>query len=159
LNAIFLEWMERLQKCVQVDGECIGWAERTQYIEIDFNREIRLCYTWRGTPYIMSWDNHKLNWRCSPYSFVSATAARRRNPSGFRLFRDFRPRIRCHICTFQGRFRILGKGLSTADKWIGSVHPNTFLRWIASRCDCDKSWSPLLRYPQLIQIRSGQWPV
>jgi hypothetical protein len=24
LNAIFLEWMERLQKCVQVDGECIG---------------------------------------------------------------------------------------------------------------------------------------
>jgi histone-lysine N-methyltransferase SETMAR len=24
LNAIFLEWMERLQKCVQVDGEYLG---------------------------------------------------------------------------------------------------------------------------------------
>jgi hypothetical protein len=23
-NAVFLEWMERLQKCVQVDGEYIG---------------------------------------------------------------------------------------------------------------------------------------
>jgi hypothetical protein len=45
LNAIFLEWMERLQKCVHVDGKYVGWAKRTQYIEIDFNREIRLCYT------------------------------------------------------------------------------------------------------------------
>jgi hypothetical protein len=52
LNAVFLEWMERLQKCVQVDGEYVGWAKRTQYIEIDFHREIRLCYTWRGTLYI-----------------------------------------------------------------------------------------------------------
>jgi hypothetical protein len=24
LNAFFLEWMERLQKCVQVDGEYVG---------------------------------------------------------------------------------------------------------------------------------------
>jgi hypothetical protein len=24
LNAVFLEWMERLQKCVQVDGKYIG---------------------------------------------------------------------------------------------------------------------------------------
>jgi hypothetical protein len=24
LNAIFLEWMERSQKCVQVDGEYVG---------------------------------------------------------------------------------------------------------------------------------------
>jgi hypothetical protein len=24
LNAVFLEWMERLQKCVQVDGEYMG---------------------------------------------------------------------------------------------------------------------------------------
>jgi hypothetical protein len=24
LNAVFLEWMERLQKCVQVDSECVG---------------------------------------------------------------------------------------------------------------------------------------
>jgi hypothetical protein len=23
-NAVFLEWMERLQKCVQVDGEYVG---------------------------------------------------------------------------------------------------------------------------------------
>jgi hypothetical protein len=23
LNAVFLEWMERLQKCVQVDDECV----------------------------------------------------------------------------------------------------------------------------------------
>jgi hypothetical protein len=45
LNAIFLEWMERLQKCVQADGEYVGRAKRRQYIEIDFNREIRLCYT------------------------------------------------------------------------------------------------------------------
>jgi hypothetical protein len=45
LNAVFFEWMELLQKCVQVDGEYVGWAKRTQYIEIDFNREIRLCYT------------------------------------------------------------------------------------------------------------------
>jgi hypothetical protein len=51
LNTVFLEWMERLQKCVQVDSEYVGWAKRTEYIEIDFNREIRLCYTWRGTPY------------------------------------------------------------------------------------------------------------
>jgi hypothetical protein len=36
--------MVRLQKCVQVDGEHVGYAERTQYIEIDFGREIRLCY-------------------------------------------------------------------------------------------------------------------
>jgi hypothetical protein len=47
LNAVFLEWMERLQKCVQVDGEYVGWAKRTQYIEIYFSREIRLCHTWR----------------------------------------------------------------------------------------------------------------
>jgi hypothetical protein len=45
LNAVFLEWMEQLQKCMQVDGEHVGWATRTQYIEIDFNCEIRLCYT------------------------------------------------------------------------------------------------------------------
>jgi hypothetical protein len=51
LNAVFLEYMERLQKCVQVDGEYVGSAKRTQYIEIDFNREIRPWYTWRGTPY------------------------------------------------------------------------------------------------------------
>jgi hypothetical protein len=24
LNAVFLEWIERLQKCVQVDGEHVG---------------------------------------------------------------------------------------------------------------------------------------
>jgi histone-lysine N-methyltransferase SETMAR len=24
LNVVFLEWMERLQKCVQVDGEYVG---------------------------------------------------------------------------------------------------------------------------------------
>jgi hypothetical protein len=24
LNAVFLEWMERLQKCVQIDGEYVG---------------------------------------------------------------------------------------------------------------------------------------
>jgi hypothetical protein len=52
LNAVFLERMERLQKHVQVDGEYVRWAKRTQYIEIDCNREIRLCYTWRGRPYI-----------------------------------------------------------------------------------------------------------
>jgi hypothetical protein len=37
---------------MQVDGKYVGWTERTQYIEIYFNREIRLCYTWRRTPYI-----------------------------------------------------------------------------------------------------------
>jgi hypothetical protein len=52
LNAVFLEWMEQLQKCVQVDGEYAGWAKRTPDIEIDFNCEICLCYTWRGTPSI-----------------------------------------------------------------------------------------------------------
>jgi hypothetical protein len=45
LNAVFLEWMERLQKCVRADGEYVGWTKRMQYIEIDFNREIRLCCT------------------------------------------------------------------------------------------------------------------
>jgi hypothetical protein len=45
LNTVFLEWVERLQKCVQVDGEYVGWAKRTQYIENDFNCEIGLCYT------------------------------------------------------------------------------------------------------------------
>jgi hypothetical protein len=34
--------MERLQKCVQVDSEYVGWAKTAQYIEINFNREIRL---------------------------------------------------------------------------------------------------------------------
>jgi hypothetical protein len=53
LNAVFLEWMEQLQKCVQVDGEYVEWDKRTQYIEIDFNHEIFLYYTWRGTPYMM----------------------------------------------------------------------------------------------------------
>jgi hypothetical protein len=24
LNAVFLEWMERLQKCVQIDGDHVG---------------------------------------------------------------------------------------------------------------------------------------
>jgi hypothetical protein len=43
--------MKWLQKWVQVDGEDVGWAKRTQCIEIDFNHEIRLCYTWRGIPY------------------------------------------------------------------------------------------------------------
>jgi hypothetical protein len=52
LNAVFLEWIERLQKCVQVDGEYVGWTKRTLYIEIDFNRAIHLCYTWRETPYM-----------------------------------------------------------------------------------------------------------
>jgi hypothetical protein len=28
LNAVFLERIERLQKCVQVDGEYVGWAKR-----------------------------------------------------------------------------------------------------------------------------------
>jgi hypothetical protein len=54
LNAVFLEWIERLQKCVQVDDEYVGWTKRTQYIEIDFDCEIRLCCTWRGTPYTSS---------------------------------------------------------------------------------------------------------
>jgi hypothetical protein len=54
LNTVFLKWMGQLQKCVQVDGEYVEWAKRTQYIEIDFNREICLCYTWRRTPYISS---------------------------------------------------------------------------------------------------------
>jgi hypothetical protein len=54
LNTVFLEWMERLQKCVQIDGEYVGWAKRTQYIEIDLNCEIRLCYTWRGIPYSLT---------------------------------------------------------------------------------------------------------
>jgi cbb3-type cytochrome oxidase subunit 1 len=45
LDTVFLEWMEQLQKCVQVNGEQVGWAKGTEYIEIDFNREIRLCYT------------------------------------------------------------------------------------------------------------------
>jgi hypothetical protein len=44
LNAVFLEWLERLQKGVQVDGEYVRRAKITQDIEIDFNREIRLCY-------------------------------------------------------------------------------------------------------------------
>jgi hypothetical protein len=35
---------------LQVDGEYVGWAKRTQYIKFDFSREIRLYYTWRGTP-------------------------------------------------------------------------------------------------------------
>jgi hypothetical protein len=51
LNTVFLEWMKRLQQCVQVDCEYVGWAKRTQYIENDCNCEDRLCYTWRGTPY------------------------------------------------------------------------------------------------------------
>jgi hypothetical protein len=45
LNAVFLEWLERLQKCVQVDSEHVGLTKRTKYIEIDFNYEIRLYYT------------------------------------------------------------------------------------------------------------------
>jgi hypothetical protein len=45
LNSVFLEWMEQLQKCVQVDGEDAGRAKTTQYIDIDLNREIRLCCT------------------------------------------------------------------------------------------------------------------
>jgi hypothetical protein len=42
LKAVFLEWMERLQKYVHVDREYVGWAKRTQYIKNDFNHEIRL---------------------------------------------------------------------------------------------------------------------
>jgi histone-lysine N-methyltransferase SETMAR len=45
LNAVFLEWIERLQKCVQVDCGYVGCAKRTQYIKNDSNREIHLCYT------------------------------------------------------------------------------------------------------------------
>jgi hypothetical protein len=45
LNAVFLGWMERFQKCLQVDGEYVRRTKRTQHIEIDFHREIRLCYT------------------------------------------------------------------------------------------------------------------
>jgi hypothetical protein len=45
LNTVFLEWIEQLQKCVQVDGEYVGGTKRMQYTEIDFNCEIRLCYT------------------------------------------------------------------------------------------------------------------
>jgi hypothetical protein len=47
--------MEWLQNCVQADGEYVGWAKITQYIEIDLNREICVCWTWRGTPY--KWKN------------------------------------------------------------------------------------------------------
>jgi hypothetical protein len=45
LNAVFLEWTGRLQKWVQGDGEYVGRAKRTQYIEIEFTCEIRLWYT------------------------------------------------------------------------------------------------------------------
>jgi hypothetical protein len=45
LNAIFPEWIELLQQCVQGDSEYAGWAKRTEYIKIEFNREIRLYYT------------------------------------------------------------------------------------------------------------------
>jgi hypothetical protein len=34
LNAVFLEWMERLQKCVQVNGEYVGWAKRTFILKL-----------------------------------------------------------------------------------------------------------------------------
>jgi hypothetical protein len=65
LNAVFLEWMERLQKYVQVDGEYVWCAKRMQYIEIDFNPEIRRCYTWRGTPYtLMFWYHDRIECGC-----------------------------------------------------------------------------------------------
>jgi hypothetical protein len=56
--AVFLEWMERLQKCVQADGEYVGWAKRTQYIGIDFNHEVLLCCTWRETPHSFHEQQH-----------------------------------------------------------------------------------------------------
>jgi hypothetical protein len=33
-----------IAKYVQVNGEHVGRAKKTQYIEIDFNHEICLCY-------------------------------------------------------------------------------------------------------------------
>jgi hypothetical protein len=72
LNAVFLEWLERLQKCVQVDDEYVGWAKRTQYIEIDFNREIRLCYTWLGTAY--RWSCLRRKRYCRPRITFGRTA-------------------------------------------------------------------------------------
>jgi hypothetical protein len=34
LNAVFLEWMKRLQKCVQVDGEYVGWAKKCNILKL-----------------------------------------------------------------------------------------------------------------------------
>jgi hypothetical protein len=72
-----------IAKYVQVDGEYVGWAKRTQYIKIDFHREICLCYTWRGTPYIFPywtniprirppWSSQYRKWTSLPHTNFSA---------------------------------------------------------------------------------------
>jgi hypothetical protein len=34
LNAVFLEWMKRLQKCMQVDGEYAGCAKERNILKL-----------------------------------------------------------------------------------------------------------------------------
>jgi hypothetical protein len=64
--------MEGLQKCVQAEWEYVGWTKRTQYIEIDFNCEIHLCYTWRHTPYTIFCDGRSLSKRFTINKFHPA---------------------------------------------------------------------------------------
>jgi hypothetical protein len=38
LNTVFLKWMQRLQKCIDSDGEYVGWPKQTPNIRSCFIR-------------------------------------------------------------------------------------------------------------------------
>jgi hypothetical protein len=87
--------MERLQKCMQADGEYVRWAKRTQYIEIDFNHEIRLCYTWRGTPYTTQGDLALFKIDSSRPAFSSDSHSESYPNSIYIMKTDKQPEIDC----------------------------------------------------------------
>jgi hypothetical protein len=45
LNTVFLEWMQWLQKCIDSNGEYVGWPKQTPNIRSFFIRWVTSCYT------------------------------------------------------------------------------------------------------------------
>jgi hypothetical protein len=51
LNAVFLEWMDRLQKCTHTNGDYVWCAKNTSELNTFSIRYVPRCHTWCGTPY------------------------------------------------------------------------------------------------------------
>jgi hypothetical protein len=90
----------------------VRWAKRTKYIEIDFNCEIRLCYTWHGTPYIaFHFVNHFhrfhlkriRNWHASNHMHFTGLLS---NQSQFLVMFKFFVHIAFHLAYYFYRFHL-----------------------------------------------------
>jgi hypothetical protein len=57
LNPVFLDCIDRSQKDIDTNGKNIGWLTKSSKTTINFIRQILLCHTWDGTPYISSGES------------------------------------------------------------------------------------------------------